>query len=148
MDPEKKNNGLLGLHQSHDGKGPVAWEANEGGTGKFQTMPDYIKGKDGKDKYREATITVFEGNFDQHELAEARKISGDKQLTMEEFMVVTFTHEAYHDTDQKTIDAIKQRMNGGKNDFDVETAAEQKAEQKVFEELKKKRNNNEKTSSQ
>jgi RHS repeat-associated protein len=56
-------NDKLGLHQAHDKDGPVKWEAGTGGTGKFEKMPDYIKGNDGKDKYREASITIYEGNF-------------------------------------------------------------------------------------
>lgn len=54
-------------------------------------------------------------------------------------MVATFTHEGFHDTDQKTIDAIKTRQQGGRDNYDVETAAENKAENKVYEEVKKKR---------
>jgi RHS repeat-associated protein len=133
-----KDNGLLGLHQAHDKDGPVKWEAGTGGTGKFEKMPDYVKGKDGKYKYREASITIFEGNFDKGEIQYQRDAVKDQGLTKEDMMVATFTHEGFHDIDQETIDAIKTRQQGGTNNYDVEKAAETKAENKVYEEVKKK----------
>lgn len=56
-------------------------------------------------------------------------------------MVATFTHEGFHDTDQQTIDSIKTRKQGGANYYDVERAAETKAENKVYEEVQTKRKN-------
>jgi len=132
---------LLGLHQAHDKNGPVKWEAGTGGTGKFEKMPEYIKGTDGKDKYKEASITVYEGSFDLPGMVPALQREQGAKLTKEEFMIATFTHEGFHNTDQQTIDAIKTRQQGGTNNYDVETAAETKAENKVYEEVKKKRKN-------
>jgi len=86
IETEPKSNGLLGLHQAHDKDGPVKWEAGTGGTGKFEKMPDYIKGKDGNDKYKEASITVYEGNFDKGEVAAQQRANGDPGLTKDEMM--------------------------------------------------------------
>lgn len=141
IETEPKNNNLLGLHQAHDKDGPIKWKAGTDGTGTFEKMPDYIKGKDGKDKYKEASITIYEGNFSNGELQYQQRANGDNKLTKDEMVVATFTHEGFHDTDQKTIDAIKTRQQGGVNNYDVETAAETKAENKVYEEVKKKRKN-------
>lgn len=134
-----KDNGLLGLHQAHDKEGAIKWEAHTGGTGKFEKMPDYIKGEDGKDKYREASVTIYEGNIDQRQLYYHQRANDDPALTKDELIVAVFTHEGFHDTDQETIDAIKTRQQGGKNDYDVEHAAKTKAENEVYSELKKKR---------
>ena len=107
-------------------------------------MPDYIKGKDGKDKYKEATITIFEGEFTSEMMSFLKRKFGDSQLTKEESMAAVFTHEAFHDTDQETIDAIKQRMDGKENNFDVENAARKNGDEKAIDEIKKKRNSNSK----
>jgi RHS repeat-associated protein len=144
IDPGRKEEGLLGLHQAHSDNAQVEWEENKGGTGKFQKMPDYIKGKDGKDKYKEATITIFEGEFTSEMMSFLKRKFGDSQLTKEESMAAVFTHEAFHDTDQETIDAIKQRMDGKENNFDVENAARKNGDEKAIDEIKKKRNSNSK----
>ena len=52
-------------------------------------------------------------------------------------IVSTFTHEGFHDTEQQTIDAIKTRQQGGANNYDVDNAAETKAENKVSEDVNK-----------
>ena len=106
-------------------------------------MPDYIKGKDGKDKYKEASITIYEGNFSADQTTYEKIKNGDPSLTKDEHMVAVFTHEGFHDTDQQTLDAIKTRQQGGANNYDVENAAETKAEMKVYEEVKRKGKNNE-----
>jgi len=62
--------------------------------------------------HQEATITVYEGNLE----------GGDKQTT-EDNMVSVFSHEEDHDTNKKSIKAIKERQEGRQNDFDVEAPA-------------------------
>lgn len=84
------NNGLLGLHQAHDKEGnPIKWKAGTDGTGTFEKMPEYIQGADGKAAYKEASITIFEGNFIQGELDYMKDKTGDSKLTKEEMMVST-----------------------------------------------------------
>lgn len=134
------NNGLLGLHQAHDAGGTALnWQAGTGGTGKFEGNPAYITGKNGKAAYKEASITVFDGNLNGGQLNAMRNNTGDPGLTKNEAMVAVFTHEGYHDTDQKSINAIKTRQEGGTNNYDVETAAENNAENKVYQEVQRRR---------
>jgi RHS repeat-associated protein len=135
---ERVNNRLLGLHQAHDSQGPIKWRAGTDGTGTFERMPEYIQGANGN-AYKEASITIFEGNFTQDQIDAQRFLSDDNGLTKDEMLVATFAHEGYHDTDQRTIDAIKKRQEGRTDNFDVETAAENNAENKVYREVKNRR---------
>jgi hypothetical protein len=59
-------------------------------------------------------------------------------LTVDEELVAINTHEDVHDIDQEGIDKIREREEGGANDFDPE-AASKKAEKRVHEEIKAKR---------
>jgi RHS repeat-associated protein len=126
MVDEVVDNGLYGSHEPHDKNGPIPWKENSGSTGVFERMPDYIKDENGDLAYKEATITLFIGNMKE------MGYEGDK---LNEFQVAVGTHECFHDADTKTIDAIKERMDGKKNNFDVEIPAE-KIELKVMDEIK------------
>jgi hypothetical protein len=84
--------------------------------------------------YKEATITIFAGNFTKAELDEQRTRTGDPNLTKEEAMVKTFSHEVDHNTNQETIDAIRDRQQGRPNNFDVEVPAED-VERQTHEEI-------------
>ncbi len=134
---------LLGLHQAHDKDGKaLKWEANTGGTGKFEGKPEYIKDKNGNTAYKEASITLYEGNMNPVQVrAHGENYGGDGSITKDQAMVSIFTHEGYHDTDQKTIDAIKTRQEGGVNNYDVETAA-YKMNTQVLSEINEKKKKN------
>jgi RHS repeat-associated protein len=72
------DNRLLGVHQAHDKDGKVlTWQEGTGGTGKFQGSPAYIKDKNGNTAYKEASITVFEGNFTQTQIIRQRQAADD-----------------------------------------------------------------------
>lgn len=134
---------LLGLHQAHDKYGKaLKWEANTGGTGKFEGKPEYIKDKKGNTAYKEASITLYEGNMTPAQVrAHGENYGGDGSITRDQAMVSIFTHEGYHDTDQMTIDAIKTRQEGGVNNYDVETAA-YKMNTQVLSEINEKKKKN------
>lgn len=139
IESKEKNNDLLGLHQAHDKNGkPLKWEAGADGTGKFDGKPAYIKDKDGNMVYKEATITVYEGNITKGELEAQQRINGDPNLTKSEVVVGVFSHEVDHNTNQEAIDAIRDRQEGRPNNLDVEQPADE-VEREVFEEIKKKR---------
>jgi hypothetical protein len=139
IESKEKDNDKLGYHQPHDKNGkPLEWERGANGTGKFDGQPAYIKDKDGNMVYKEATITVFEGNITKGELEAQRTDIGDPNLTKSELAVGIFSHEVDHNTNQEAIDAIRTRQEGGTDPLDVEKPAEA-VETKVFEEIKKKR---------
>jgi RHS repeat-associated protein len=140
IETKKIANDRLGLHQPHDKDGPIKWKAGTGGTGVFERKPDYIDDGNGNKVYREATITLYEANFTDSQLEIQQYISNDSNLTKNEMMVATGTHEIYHDIDPNTLDAIRTRANGGTDNYDVEAAAENNAENKVYQEIKTKRN--------
>jgi hypothetical protein len=132
-------NDLLGLHQAHDKNGkPLKWPKDGDGTSKFIGQPAYKKDKDGNMVYKEATITVFEGNISKGELAGQQRINKDPALTKSEVVVGVFSHEVDHNTNQEAINAIRDRQKGGTNNLDVEISAKA-VERQVFEEIKKKR---------
>jgi hypothetical protein len=62
----------------------------------------------------------------------------DPKLTKDDTLVAIDAHEDTHDTDQTGIDKIKERQNGGSNDFDVEAASE-KTEDQVHKEIQENR---------
>ena len=133
------NNGLLGLHQAHDKNGkPLDWQPGAGGTGTFNGQPEYIKDKNGNMIYKEATITIFEGNITGPELDAQRNLHADPALSKEEVMVGIFSHEIDHNTNQQATDAIRERAAGGTNNFDVEKPAE-KVEGEVLKQIKDRR---------
>lgn len=72
--------------------------------------------------YVEATITIFEGNI-EGDLMAHRRLYRDDKLTTNESMVATFSHEGDHNTNQQAINAIKDRHQGRRNNFDVEAPA-------------------------
>ena len=110
---EKVDNGLGGLHQAHDKDGKaLTWVANNDGTGHFNGQVAFIKDEKGNLEYKEATITVYEGN-----------IKGDSQQATDDTMVSVMSHEEEHDNDKDSMNAIKDRQEGRKNDFDVEAPA-------------------------
>jgi RHS repeat-associated protein len=122
---EKVDNGLGGLHQAHDKDGKALnWVEGDKGTGHFEGNVAFIKDKNA---YQEATITIYEGN-----------LSGGDQQSTEDAMVSTFAHEGDHDTNQKSIKAIKDRQEGRKNDRNVEAPA-YKVGSKVDQEIEKNR---------
>jgi RHS repeat-associated protein len=136
IEKDEVNNGLFGLHQAHDKDGKVLnWEGN-GTTGKFSGTPEYITGKDGKLEYKEATMTVFEGNLEKS-LVNLQAEYGNENLTTKQGVVTVFTHEGEHDLNQGDIKAIKERHDGGTNIRDVEKEAT-KIEYKAAEEVKNK----------
>jgi hypothetical protein len=117
----------LGLHQAHDkNRKALEWNAEKG---HFEGDAAYIKGAKGNNIYQEATIIIFEGNISQ----------GRTQEETEGEMVSTFAHEGDHNTNQKTINAIKDRREGIKNDFDVEDPAYEIGRQVTREIAEKKR---------
>jgi hypothetical protein len=135
------DNGLLGLHQAHDDRGrALNWEEGATGTGKFERKPAYITDDQGNKVYKEATITIFEGNFDEENMDYQRTINDDPSLSIEEAMVATFAHEGDHDLNQQAIDAIRDRHEGRNNRLDVERPAE-RVEANTYREIKSNRNN-------
>ena len=139
----KMEDGLLGLHQVHDKDGKVLeWDSENG---KFKGDPAYIKDKDGNSVYKEATITIYEGNIE--ESIDFLKNSGrvkDQALTTQEYMVSTFGHEGDHDLNVKAISIIKKRQEGGPK-FDVFKKVEKPAYDvtfKILKEIKKARGRN------
>lgn len=128
---------LLGLHQAHDKNGKaLEWDRD---TGRFKGTPAYIKDRNGDLVYKEATITIYEGNIkDTSQMEYARNVYGDQQLTSDERMVAVNAHEDVHDTDQEGIDKIRERQQGRSNNFDPEAASEQE-EKRVQEEIKRNR---------
>ncbi|HXQ38489.1 MAG TPA: RHS repeat-associated core domain-containing protein, partial [Anaerolineales bacterium] len=139
MEPGAVNNGLVGQHQAHDKNGkPLTWPVTNDGTGKFDGQPAYIKDKNGNMVYKEATITIFTGNMTQSELAGQQQKYNDPALTKSELIIGVFTHEVDHNTNQKAIDAIRDRQEGRPNGLDVEQSAEE-TQKKTQEEIKDKR---------
>jgi hypothetical protein len=136
----KMENGLLGLHQAHDKEGKaLEWDSENG---KFAGDPAYIKDKDGNSVYKEATITLYEGNIDESIdfLRNSGKVK-DPALTTQEYMVSTFGHEGDHDLNKKAIATIKKRQDGG-DKFDVFKKVEKPAYDvtfKILKEIKKAR---------
>lgn len=127
------NNDLLGYHQPHDKNGnALTWDPV---SGKFDGTPAYIKDKSGNLVYKEATITIHEGNLTNEEMAVQQKKYADPALTKNEELVAINAHEDVHDTDQQGIDKIRERQQGGTNTFDPEAASEQ-AEGKAHDEIK------------
>ena len=132
------DNDLLGLHQAHDKNGkPLDWQKNTGGTGRFDGEPAYKPDQNGNQVYVEATITIFEGNIKDN-LPNIQSFYRDSQMTSDEAVVGTFTHETDHNTNQEAIDAIRDRQEGRPNNFNVETPAEA-VEKRAYEEIKRKR---------
>ena len=117
---QKVDNGLLGLHQAHDQNGKALnWDEKKG---TFDGNVAFSKDKDGRTIYTEATITIFEGNFDKEEIDGYSDMYGIK-LSKEEIMVMVGAHENEHDLNKEDIEAIKGNSTGKKSKRDVENAA-------------------------
>jgi RHS repeat-associated protein len=139
----KRDDGLLGLHQVHDKDGnALEWDSENG---KFKGDPAYIKDKDGNYVYKEATITIYEGNIEESIdfLRNSGKVK-DPALTTQEYMVSTFGHEGEHDLNTKAIATIKKRQDGG-DKYNVFKKVEKPAYDvtfKILKEIKEARNKN------
>jgi hypothetical protein len=128
---------MKGLHQAHDKEGPIGWKSGPNGTGQFERMPDYIDDGNGNKVYREATITIYEGNI-KSRLGDTRIKYKDPKLTADEYAVMTGAHEADHDTNHEAIDALRERQGGSKNTYNVEKPAYEFTD-KVHQEIKENR---------
>jgi RHS repeat-associated protein len=95
--------GLFGLHQAHDRNGnALKWNTT---TNDFDGTPEYRKGLFGlfrRGVYKEATVTVFEGNINASGYDDKQKAS-------------TFGHELGHDTDKEFIRDLRRRREGKEN---------------------------------
>jgi len=133
---------LFGVHELHDANGNrLSWKTGPNGTGRFDGEVAFVDGGDGNKVYKETTITIFTKSFDEAGMKEKRDRAKNDNLSVNDAMVSTFAHEAYHDTDQRTIDAIRTRQDGGTDNFNVEQAARTNAEYKVYNEVKENRSN-------
>ena len=118
---------LYGLHEAHDARGPIPWDDASGDetSGVFERRPDYVRGADGKTHYREATITIYEDNFDEAGIQAISNEHGDgSRITRDEAIVAVLLHEIYHDVDTKTVSAIRDRLDGKPNPYPLETRAD------------------------
>lgn len=118
--------GLNGLHEAHDANGPVKWEAGDrnGTTGQFERPPDYVVGPNGERAYREATITMFEDNFTPSQVQAISRAYGDgSALTRQQVMAAVFAHELFHDVNDRTVEAIFNRLGGKPDTYAVEAEA-------------------------
>ncbi|SHM67826.1 RHS repeat-associated core domain-containing protein [Chryseobacterium carnipullorum] len=117
---EKVNNGLLGLHQAHDASGKALnWNDK---TNTWDGKAEYIKDSNGNSVYKEATITIFEGNHTPDQV-DAANITGANNFTKADAMVVTNAHENEHDLNIEDTSTIKGRSEGVHSPRDPEAAA-------------------------
>lgn len=116
----KVDNGLLGLHQAHDANGKALnWNDK---TNTWDGKAEYIKDASGNSVYKEATISIFEGNFTQ-EIVDAKNLTDAKNFTKDDAMVSTNAHEDEHDLNIEDISSIKGRSEGIASSRDPEAAA-------------------------
>jgi len=110
--PNQLGDGLLGLHQPHNKNGkPLKWDDN---TEDFKGVPAYVEGKEGV--YKEATVTVFEGNIEVEPNGNGNATAnGYSKTTKEEEMVRVFQHELHHDTDKIFIQDLRNQRDGKPN---------------------------------
>ncbi len=125
---EKVDNGLLGLHQPHDKDGnALNWNSDEGD---FDGTPIYVEGKDGV--YKEATITIFQGNIDESGGNGAHygfDVSTDQETAN------TFQHETHHNTDSEFIQDLKNKREGKPNEGIDSHQNIRPQEQKIYKEM-------------
>ncbi len=132
---DKDGSRVYGLHQAHDKNGKaLEWDDK---SNKFDGEAAFVKGKGGNLEYKEATITIYEGNINANLGFFVRRYY-DQNITPSEAIVTAGAHENTHDTDQSSINAIKDRQEGRMNPTDVEAPATV-VEQKAADELKKNR---------
>ncbi len=106
---EKVDNGLYGLHQAHDADGnALNWNSEKGD---FDGTPAYVEGEEGV--YKEATITVFEGNIEEG--GGNGKYYGYDDISTEQEIGHTFGHESNHDSDSEFIQDLRNRREGKPN---------------------------------
>ncbi len=120
MVSEKINNGLLGLHQAHDVNGKALnWNDK---TNTWDGQAEYIQDANGNFVYKEATISIFEGNFTQEQI-DAINVTGAKNFTKADAMTAVNAHENEHDLNTEDISSIKGRSEGIPSSRDPEAAA-------------------------
>jgi len=106
---DKDGSRSYGLHQAHDKNGKaLEWNEN---SNKFDGEAAFVKGKGGNIEYKEATISIFEGSINANLSFFASRYN-DPNITASEAIVTAGTHEKTHDTDQDTINAVKDRQEG------------------------------------
>ena len=106
---EKVDNGLYGLHQAHDADGnALNWNSKKGD---FDGTPAYVEGEEGV--YKEATITVFEGNIEEG--GGNGKYYGYDDISTEQEIGHTFGHESNHDSDSEFIQDLRNKRDGKPN---------------------------------
>jgi hypothetical protein len=91
--------GHFGLHQPHGTRPDRSTGALEFQGGKFLGKVDIIKDSNGRDVYREATITIYR--------REIENTYGRGTDASKEGIVSTFGHEAQHDLDPKQVQETK-----------------------------------------
>lgn len=134
INKEKVDNGLYGLHQAHDGNGKALnWNDK---TNTFDGDASYIKDRNGNLVYKEASITIFEGNILADKTAIADDLNG---ATSDQFIVSTIGHEIEHNLNTTDIKSIKNRKDGKQDKRDPEAAATSKEMKILLEQLLKKR---------
>jgi len=131
---------LNGLHQPHDSNGrALNWDrSSQSFDGTAETFID----SNGNTVYAEATITIFETNFnsDTNNVLGVYQKTGvfDPGLTKLDTMIGTFSHEVFHNLDSNTIQTVIDRSNGVQNNYSVEPPA-YKVQAQVHQEIKKNR---------
>ncbi|WP_243721238.1 DUF6443 domain-containing protein, partial [Aquimarina spinulae] len=134
---------LNGLHQPHDADGnALNWDSS---TQSFDGVADTFVDSNGNTVYTEATITIFESNFNndsQNKFGVLGKTSvWDSGLTKSNTMTGTFAHEVDHNLNQNTVQAVIDRGNGVENNYSVEPPA-YKVQKQVHQEIKDNRKKN------
>jgi RHS repeat-associated protein len=133
----KDNSLLFGLHQAHDKNGKVLEWNDE--TKRFDGDAAFVKGRGGKTEYKEVTITIYEGSIKADWSSFFARRYDDPNITVAEIIVTVGVHEKTHDTDNDSIQAVKDRQEGRNNTMDVEIPA-MAVEIKAADEIRKKRN--------
>ena len=114
IESKEIDNNLYGLHQAHDNKGKALnWDRKKGD---FDGIPEYVGGENGKNVYKEATITIFKGNLKKDGGNESSHKSAGVRLTLEQLIAGTFSHETGHNTDKEFIGDLRKRREGKENE--------------------------------
>ena len=134
---------LNGLHQPHDADGnALNWDSS---TQSFDGVADTFVDSKGNKVYTEATITIFESNFNddsQNKFGVMGKTGvWDNDLTKSNTMTGTFAHEVDHNLNQNTVQAVIDRGKGVENNYSVEPPA-YKVQKQVHQEIKDNRKKN------
>lgn len=138
---DKENTGangvrLFGLHQPHDADGKALnWDSK---TQSFDGTAETIKDENGNLIYKEATITIFDKNFNDDVVNSLSVLDKtgvfDPLLTKSNTITGTFAHEVDHNLNQNTIKTVVDRSNGIKNNYSVEPPA-YKVQKQVHQEI-------------